>query len=111
MFKTAPQRRWWLGSLSAVILALSACGEDSLEKEKRASAQKYYRSTNSIMAPNEALVEFESVAHNGAEVLSNATRNPYFGAYMSTPHCRLTPLPLVRQPLHAMPTGMHKESP
>ena len=79
MFKTAPQRRWWLGSLSAVILALSACGEDSLEKEKRASAQKYYRSTNSIMAPNEALVEFESVAHNGAEVLSNATRNPYFG--------------------------------
>ena len=92
------------------MLALSACGEDSLEKEKRASAQKYYRSTNSIMAPNEALVEFESVAHNGAKVLSNATRNPYFGDLHVHTTLSFDASALVRQPLHAMPTGMHKES-
>ena len=63
--------RWWWVSLSAVMLLLSACGEDSVEKEKRASAQKYYRSTNTILVPNEAIVEFESAVHNDAGVSSN----------------------------------------
>ena len=61
------------------MLVLSACGEDSVEKEKRALAQKYYRSTNTIMAPNEAIVEFESGTHNDSVVPSNPNRNPYFG--------------------------------
>ena len=71
--------RWWWVSLSAVMLLLSACGEDSVEKEKRASAQKYYRSTNTIMAPNETIIEFESPVYNDAGVSSNPNRNPYFG--------------------------------
>ena len=61
------------------MLVLSACGEDSVEKEKRALAQKYYRSTNTIMAPNEAIVEFEPGTHNDSVVPSNPNRNPYFG--------------------------------
>ena len=71
--------RWWWVSLSTAMLVLSACGEDSVEKEKRALAQKYYRSTNTIMAPNEAIVEFESGTHNDSVVPSNPNRNPYFG--------------------------------
>ncbi|NCG06419.1 MAG: DUF3604 domain-containing protein [Gammaproteobacteria bacterium] len=31
------------------------------------------------MAPNEVIVEFESVAHNDSGVPSNPNRNPYFG--------------------------------
>ena len=78
-FKNASLGRCRLASLFVAMLVLGACGEGSVEKEKRASAQKYYRSTNTIIAPNEAIVEFESAVHNDAGVPSNPNRNPYFG--------------------------------
>jgi hypothetical protein len=61
-------------------ILVSACSDNSVEDQKRAQAQKYYRTTNSVIPANEEIITFPALpeaSHSRPE--SNPERNAYFG--------------------------------
>jgi hypothetical protein len=59
---------------------ISACSRDSDEADKREQAQKYYRTTNTMIPANEEIITFPALpeaSHSRPE--SNPERNAYFG--------------------------------
>jgi hypothetical protein len=61
-------------------LQISACSRDSDEADKREQAQKYYRTTNTMIPANEEIITFPALpeaSHTRPE--SNPERNAYFG--------------------------------
>ena len=66
-------------ALITVIALTSACG-DQAEQDKLAQAQKYYRTTNTLIPVNNDIITFpEAPKANGSRPESNPDRNAYFG--------------------------------
>jgi hypothetical protein len=68
---------------SALITAIAlttACSGDSSQSDKRAAAQKYYRTTNTVIAANDDIISFPSLPDlDHSRPSANADRNAYFG--------------------------------
>ena len=68
---------------SALITALAlttACSGDSSQSDKRAAAQKYYRTTNTVIAANDEIISFPALPDlDHSRPSANADRNAYFG--------------------------------
>lgn len=68
-----------LGLVFAIVLT-AACSGDSPEAEKRAAAQRYYRTTNTVIPADEQILSFPEPAFSQTKVPpSNPDRNAYFG--------------------------------
>jgi hypothetical protein len=66
--------------LIIVIALTAACSEDQAAKDKRAKAQDYYRTTNSILPVNEEIITFPAIPKLGKNLSTpNPDRNAYFG--------------------------------
>ena len=67
----------------ALITALAlttACSGDSSQSDKRAAAQKYYRTTNTVIAANDEIISFPALPDlDHSRPSANADRNAYFG--------------------------------
>ena len=67
----------------ALITALAlttACSGDSSQSDKRAAAQKYYRTTNTVIAANDDIISFPALPDlDHSRPSANADRNAYFG--------------------------------
>lgn len=64
----------------AAIALTAACSGDPSESEKRAAAQVYYRTTNTILPPNDEIITFPALADTAhSRPLPNPDRNAYFG--------------------------------
>ena len=68
---------------SALITAIAlttACSGDSSQSDKRAAAQKYYRTTNTVIAANDDIISFPALPDlDHSRPSANADRNAYFG--------------------------------
>ena len=68
---------------SALITAIAlttACSGDSSQSDKRAAAQKYYRTTNTVIAANDEIISFPALPDlDHSRPSANADRNAYFG--------------------------------
>jgi len=66
-------------------LTLAACSSDQAESDRRAQAQEYYRTTNTIMPATDEIVTFPAVSKNdqsrplSSRSEANPDRNAYFG--------------------------------
>jgi hypothetical protein len=66
--------------LIIVILLTSACSGDSAEADRRAQAQEYYRTTNTVIPANDEIITFPALpAPSDRRPESNPDRNAYFG--------------------------------
>jgi len=67
----------------AIVLActlITACSDDSAEVERRAAAQKYYRTTNTVIPANDEIITFPALpTPDQNRPLPNPDRNAYFG--------------------------------
>jgi hypothetical protein len=67
----------------ALITALAlttACSGDSSQSDKRAAAQKFYRTTNTVIAANDEIISFPALPDlDHSRPSANADRNAYFG--------------------------------
>jgi hypothetical protein len=67
-------------SLIIVCVLITACSDDQALKDKRAQAQEYYRTTNTVIPQNDEIISFPTVSkpdHN--RPAPNLDRNAYFG--------------------------------
>ncbi len=67
-------------SLFIVCVLIAACSDDQALKDKRAQAQEYYRTTNTVIPQNDEIISFPTVSkpdHN--RPAPNLDRNAYFG--------------------------------
>ena len=68
---------------SALIVACvltTACSGDSSESDRRAEAQKYYRTTNTVIPASDEIITFPALpAPDQSRPRSNPDRNAYFG--------------------------------
>jgi len=67
--------------LAVVMLGISGCAEDASLAEKRDAAQRAYRTTNSLIPPNNQLIEMPMgiLADPATKPPANPMRNAYFG--------------------------------
>ncbi|MEH6550151.1 MAG: DUF3604 domain-containing protein [Pseudomonadales bacterium] len=67
-------------TLIIAIALTTACSGDSSEADKRAQAQKYYRTTNTVIPANDDIITFPALpAPSDRRPESNPDRNAYFG--------------------------------
>ncbi|MEH6583864.1 MAG: DUF3604 domain-containing protein [Halioglobus sp.] len=68
---------------TAIIVAIAltaACSGDPSESDKRAQAQEYYRTTNTIIPANDEIITFPALSKpDHSRPLPNRDRNAYFG--------------------------------
>ena len=67
-------------AMIAAIALTAACSGDSAESDKRAQAQEYYRTTNTVIPANDDIITFPALPESDHNRLSpNTDRNAYFG--------------------------------
>jgi hypothetical protein len=59
---------------------MSACSDNSVEEQKRAQAQNYYRTTNTMIPVNDEIITFPALPEpSHSRPVANPERNAYFG--------------------------------
>ena len=67
-------------ALIIACLLVTACSGDQSESDKRAQAQEYYRTTNTVIPANDEIITFPALpAPDQSRPLPNPHRNAYFG--------------------------------
>ena len=67
-------------AMIAAIALTAACSGDQSESDKRAQAQEYYRTTNTVIPANDEIITFPALpASEHSRPLANTDRNAYFG--------------------------------
>ncbi len=67
-------------AMIAAIALTAACSGDQLQSDKRAQAQEYYRTTNTIIPANDEIITFPALSKpDHSRTLPNRDRNAYFG--------------------------------
>ncbi|MDG2116681.1 MAG: DUF3604 domain-containing protein, partial [Porticoccaceae bacterium] len=67
-------------SLIIACILIAACSDDQALKHKRAQAEEYYRTTNTVIPQNNEIISFPKISkphHN--RPTPNPDRNAYFG--------------------------------
>ena len=67
-------------AMITAIALTAACSSDPSESDKRAQAQEYFRTTNTVIPPNDKIITFPALpAPDHSRPLPNPDRNAYFG--------------------------------
>jgi uncharacterized protein DUF3604 len=78
-------------ALIATIALTAACSGEQPESDKRAQAQEYYRTTNTVIPANDEIITFPALpAPDHSRPLSTSNRNPDRNAYFGDLHVHTT---------------------
>lgn len=67
-------------TMIAAIALTAACSGDQSESDKRAQAQEYYRTTNTVIPASDEIITFPALPKpSDSRPESNPDRNAYFG--------------------------------